>query len=657
MLPVLRKYLYQPGILFLAVLWCKIAYARSIIVGGSLWQSFYIELPLLIAGVAIIEAIFQGKPRLRFWSYMVINLVVSLALFAMIVYFRYFNTLATYTSLFNANQVGDVGGTVAMLIKPVYYLMFIDLPVVLGIVAVKGLLRKPLRFIQNGWRMRTRYGAALILACLILAVVHVLQAIGGGTINEIVKARDMGILTYQAYAVYSDVKKQLVAKSQEVTPRAVRQAKGIRLADDPFMHGVAMDKDVYVIQLESFNDFLIGLEVDGQEVTPVLNELIGSSIYFNRFYQQIGKGNTSDAEFVANTSLYPTGTMAMSLQTAGRKVPSLPRYLKPYGYESVTLHTNEIKFWDRHQMYPALGFDRYYDKQYFGEEDVVHFGASDEVLYRKSLDVFREIRERGNRIYANLITMSNHNPFDLPEEKRRLKLPAHLEGTFLGNYLQSAHYADYALGTWIEEMKAAGLWEDALVVIYGDHFGVNVNEPPEVTKPLAELLGIPEYTRAQMFNVPLIIRVPGMDEGLVRHNMGGQIDILPTIMNLLGISYEDKVVFGQDLLNHDRNLIGQRTYLPGGSFINEEVIFVPGSGLEDGVMYPLEDAEMELPSPTAYSQDYSKALKLLRMSDAYIASLPALGEDAVPVDAPADAPAAAPVDAPANHGSSEARGG
>jgi len=74
MLPVLRKYLYQPGILFLAVLWCKIAYARSIIVGGSLWQSFYIELPLLIAGVAIIEAIFQGKPRLRFWSYMVINL-------------------------------------------------------------------------------------------------------------------------------------------------------------------------------------------------------------------------------------------------------------------------------------------------------------------------------------------------------------------------------------------------------------------------------------------------------------------------------------------------------------------------------------------------------------------------------------------------------
>jgi phosphoglycerol transferase MdoB-like AlkP superfamily enzyme len=639
MLLKFKNFLYQPGLLFLAILLCKITYARSIIVGGSIWQSMFIELPVLIAGIAIIEAIFQTKPRVRFWTYMGINLVVSLALFALIVYFRYFNTLATYTSLFNLNQVGDVGDSIATLIKPVYYVLIIDLPIILVTAAVMKLLHKQPVFIRNAWRMRTRYGAAVILAALILAVANVLQAIGGGTINEIVKAREMGILTYQAYAVYSDAKKQWIAKEQEITPRSVRQAKGIRISASPEWHGVAAGKDVYVIQMESYNNFLIGLEVEGQEVTPVLNNLLDSSIYFDRFYQQIGKGNTSDAEFVTNTSLYPTGKMAMSLETAGLTVPSLPRYLKPYGYESVTLHTNEVKFWDRNQMYPALGFDRYYDKQYFGEEDIVHFGASDEVLYRKSIPVFREIRERGNHIYANLISMSNHNPFTLPEEKRMLRLPSHLAGTFLGNYLESAHYADYALGIWIEEMKAAGLWEDALVVIYGDHFGVNDNEPPEVTETLAELIGTSTYSKAQMFNVPLIIRIPGQEDGRVRHNMGGQIDILPTLMNLLGISYEDKVVFGQDLLNHDRNLIGQRTYLPSGSFINEEVIFVPGSGIEDGVMYPLEGEDRELPPPSSYAQDYNRALKLLQMSDAYIASLVKASQDAVPVDAPTDAPA------------------
>jgi len=632
---VLKKYLLHPGLLFLAVIWCKVAFARSIMVGGSLWLSLVIELPLLIAAMAVVETICQNKPRVRLWIYLSINLVLSFALFAMIVYFQYFNTLATYTSLFNLNQVGDIGNSIATLIKPVYYLLFIDLPIFpVTLEAMKWLRKKPL-ISQNVWPMRNRYGAALILVSLILAVANVLQAIGGGTVNEIVKARDMGILTYQAYAVYSDAKKQWISREQEITPRSVRQAKGIRLAADPEYHGVAAGKDVYVIQMESFNDFLIGLKVGGQEVTPVLNELIGSSIYFDRFYQQIGKGNTSDAEFVMNTSLYPSGTMAMSIQIAGLTVPSLPRYLSPHGYESVTLHTNDAKFWDRNLLYPALGFDRYYDKQYFGEEDVVHFGASDEVLYRRSIDVFREIRERGNRIYANLITMSNHNPFHLPEEKRMLKLPDHLKDTFLGNYLESAYYADYALGIWIEEMQAAGLWEDALVVIYGDHFGIKDNESPEDLQRLAELIGSPYYSKAQMMNVPLIIRIPGMEEGQIRHNMGGQIDILPTIMNLLGISYADKVVFGQDLLNHERNLIGQRTYLPSGSFINEEVVFVPGAGVEDGVMYPLDDAEIDLPTPEKYAQDYQKALKLLQMSDAYIAQLAEQSKDAVPVDAPA----------------------
>jgi len=81
---LLKKYVLHPGLLFLVIIWCKIAYARSIMVGGSVWLSLFIELPLLFAVIAGIEAIFQSKPRLRFWTYMVINLVVSFALFAMI---------------------------------------------------------------------------------------------------------------------------------------------------------------------------------------------------------------------------------------------------------------------------------------------------------------------------------------------------------------------------------------------------------------------------------------------------------------------------------------------------------------------------------------------------------------------------------------------
>lgn len=56
--------------------------------------------------------------------------------------------------------------------------------------------------------------------------------------------------------------------------------------------------------MESFQNFLINLKIDGQEITPNMNKLAASSFYFPRFYQQVGQGNTSDAEFIVNTSFY-----------------------------------------------------------------------------------------------------------------------------------------------------------------------------------------------------------------------------------------------------------------------------------------------------------------------------------------------------------------
>jgi len=627
------RYMLQPWLLFMLLLWGKFAYTRSIIVDSTIWETLFIEIPILVVMIALIESIWQKRPRIRFLIYMLVDTLLSIVFFALIVYYRYFHTLATYTSLFDLNQAGDVSDSIATLIDTHNYVLFADIPIIF----LSLLLLRIVRRRQPGLRtyhhlpIRNRYGAALILAAFVLSLLHVLQAIGGGTVNEMAKAKNMGIVTYQAYAVYADAKRKLWPDTRAITPQAIRQKKDIKLVAKPEWQGIAEGKDVYVVQLESFNNFVVGLEIDGREVTPTLNQLVTESIYFDHIYQQIGKGNTSDAEFIMNTSLYPTGTMPMSRYIAGLEVPSLPRFLRPHGYESVTLHTNDASFWNRTEMYEALGFDSYYDKAYFGEEDVLHFGASDEVLYHKSFDVFEEIRARGTRIYANLITMSSHNPFVLPENKRMLKLPGDLEGTFLGNYLESIHYADYALGLWIDEMKQRGLWDDAMVVLYGDHFGVSDSASEEDLRAAAELIGVPYYSKAEMFNVPLIIRVPELEDGIVRHEVGGQIDILPTVMNLLGVRYDDQIIFGQDLLNHQNNLIGQRTYLPGGSFINEEVIFVSGDSIDTSWLLPIVNGPFQEKVPASrYAADYHRALELLGMSDAYMMSLTQQA-DAVPV--------------------------
>lgn len=75
---------------------------------------------------------------------------------------------------------------------------------------------------------------------------------------------------------------------------------------------------------------------------------------------------------------------------APKELPSLPKLLQAQGYDTATFHTNEVDFWNRGELYSALGFNRYYDKTYFGEEDTVFYGASDEVLYEKPLQSWQE---------------------------------------------------------------------------------------------------------------------------------------------------------------------------------------------------------------------------------------------------------------------------
>lgn len=79
-----------------------------------------------------------------------------------------------------------------------------------------------------------------------------------------------------------------------------------------------------MIQLESFQNFLLGLKIDGQEITPNLNRLMEESLYFTNFYQMVGQGNTSDAEFVVNSSFYIPPQGAATMSYIDKQLPSLP---------------------------------------------------------------------------------------------------------------------------------------------------------------------------------------------------------------------------------------------------------------------------------------------------------------------------------------------
>lgn len=350
-----------PCAVFTLLVVAKLLWARSeMMIDGFSFHALLVELPAVLMFTLAVELLLRKKKRARLAAYLLADVLVSLILFALVIYFQYFGTMATYTDLFSLNQTGEVRESIRTLIRPGFLLLFADLPFVLALTVRRWRDRQPRK---SRWtRSGTVCAAALWAASAGIVLVNTLDSIGG-VLNEMKKAEGMGLLTYQAYYLYADLKRDYIPVNA-ITAQAIRAEKQLRWPEEPAGFGAAAGKDVYIVQLESFQNFLIGLEIDGQEVTPNLNDLAEESLYFDRFFQQIAKGNTSDAEFIVNTSLYPTGSLPMSKETAGRKVPSLARLLAEQGYTSVTFHTNEARFWDRHEMYPALGFDRYYDKSY-----------------------------------------------------------------------------------------------------------------------------------------------------------------------------------------------------------------------------------------------------------------------------------------------------
>jgi lipoteichoic acid synthase len=604
----------KPFVLFSIVLLVKSQLAWMVVFeGGPTWQTIGTELPFIWLVFCLIEW-FATKRKLAI--YVAVNFLLTILFFAVIMYFKYYGVIATYHALQQVNQVSAVSGSVISMLDPQYLLIFTDL-LVLSYVLLR---RNTARLWKNNFNIRSNRIVYFGLFTLSLALCLFNVLPNRASMNEIKKAEEIGILSYEAYTLLSKTGKETV-EPNEINQAAINTLKGITNSSTVKQYqGIAKGKNVIIIQLESFQNFLIGLTLDGQEVTPVMNRLAKENIYFPNFYQQVGQGNTSDAEYVVNTSTYIPPSGAATSSYAYKKLPSLPKLLKSYGYDTATFHTNVVEFWNRAELYDALGFDRYYDKNFFGTDDIVFFGASDEVLYEKTAAELSKMSKSGKPFYAHVISMSAHHPFTTPEEKDQIMLPERYDGTFVGNYLNAQSYADYALGLFIEDLKASGLWDNSLIVVYGDHLGLPIYSLDKDDLALMEEIYGHPYGFTDMINIPLIMAAPGTMKPSVQEQAGGQVDILPTIANLTGVSLTNQLYFGQDLLNNKRNLLPERYYLPSGSVINEQALFIPGNGYVDGKFYSLVDSSNE--SGGLSEMEYNNALKLLRISDSYVSHLP-----------------------------------
>ncbi|AWP30601.1 sulfatase [Paenibacillus vortex V453] len=609
-----RLTMTKPFIFFSVIMLLKSYLAWMVIFDDVMpWKPLITEIPFIWLVFSLIEW-FASKRKLA--AYMSVNLLLTAIFFAAIMYYKYYGVIVTYHALEQVNQVTAVSNSVFSLMDPYYLLIFTDIIVMFVLLWRSDRVKK--WKIRHAKKEKRKFVPIVFVFSLMLCLFQIMP--NRASMNEIVKAQEMGILNYEAYTIFQQENTEL-ADAKTITQDKINELKGLGASDqEALLSGVAQGKNLIIIQMESYQQFLMNLKIDGKEITPHMNKLARESLYFPNFFQNVGQGNTSDAEFVVNTSFYIPPRGAATQHYADRVLPSLPKLLQAEGYDTATFHTNVVEFWNRGELYKALGFNRYYDKAFFGEDDKLFFGASDDALYSKTAAELKKMHDTGKPFYAQVISMSAHHPYTIPEEKYRMTLPERYDGTFVGDYIRSQNYADDALGKFIEQLKKDGIWDNSMVVVYGDHLGLPIYSLDNKDKELMREIYGRDYNSGDMINIPLIIHGEGLQPE-VKEQVGGQIDLLPTVSNLLGVSLDQQLHFGQDLLNNtDNNLLPERYYLPSGTFINNTTLYIPGIGFEDGTKHPLPSSDEK--STQASQEEFERALQLLHLSDSYVRQLP-----------------------------------
>jgi lipoteichoic acid synthase len=612
---ITKRHIWKSPFLILTLLLIiKIVLLRIFLFQEINVKGLWFDLAFILVLASIIELLVPKKLINSFyWS---INVILSILFFVAAVYFAHFGSVVIYTSLFQLKQVGQVSDSIKSTIKPQNFLFFADFLIILLIsLTTKKLTKLKIPNLQPLFVQKKTW---LVLGVVCVSFTILAYKQDKTFTNELIRADQLGLLNYELNTFLLRNKYSFADLSE--TTLAIAEAQSETVSSDN-LFGTQKGKNVIVVQLEAFQNFPVNLSLNGTELTPTLNKLAKDGYYFPHIFQQIGQGNTSDAEFMSNTSLYPTGTIAMSTGYGDRDIPSLPKLLEAQGYEADTFHVNDVTFWDRNKLYPALGFTHYFDKPFYKNDNFNALGASDEELYRVGLEKLTALKKQNKPFYAQFITLSSHHPFKIPEEKQNKALRDSLTRSQLGDYLLAINYTDLALGGFIDGLKKAGLWENTVLVVYGDHFGLQPKD--NTAEAIYKAIGIKYHPDISRFNIPLFIHVPNLNNGKVISQVGGQLDIMPTVANLLGISLKNQnfVHFGQDLMNITKNAFGMRYYMPTGSFFNNDIMFVPGKGFDDGKATSLTTLE-PITDFSQYKDDYDYVLNQMKLSDEYVNMLP-----------------------------------
>ena len=542
---------------------------------GSM-QNFLLLINPLPTAILLIGIGLFFKGRKSYWIMVIIDFLLSLWLFSNILYYREFSDFLSTSIIKTSGSTSDnLGKSIAGITKGTDFLVFLDVVIIV--------LLKAFKVFKIDVR-RLKLKVSLLIEGLAVVLI--------GTNLTMAQKDRSGLLTrtfdnnyivkylgLNAFAVYDGVKtaqnNAIMAKANHSDLKTVQSyIKKNYIAPNPEYYGVAKNKNVLVIHLESFQQFLIDYKWHGKEVTPNLNKLYhaNDTISFDNFFNQVGQGKTSDAEMMLENSIFGLQSgSAMSSYGTSNTFESAPAILgQKAGYTSAVMHGGAGSFWNRDNAYKSFGYNYFMPLSYYQNKKGYYlgYGIKDKLFFDQSIKYMEHLPQP---FYLKMITVTNHYPYDLDKKNQSIDKTDTGDKTVDG-YVQTAHYLDQAIGELMSYLKKSGLEKNTLIMLYGDHYGISGNHH----KASAQLLdkdSFNNFDNLQFQRVPLMFHMPGLKGG-INHTYGGEIDVRPTLFNLLGINDQNMIQFGHSLLAKNApQIVAQRN----GDFITPKYSKVEGS--------------------------------------------------------------------------------
>ena len=549
------------------------------------------------------------KPKNRFAYYLSFNIFLSAVCMINSVYYTFYTSFASISMLSLTQYIGDVGDAVVENVLQLKDLVYILSPLAIIIVHLQLKKKNYYKKIELKSERKKRTfktlgvaGAMLIVFLVTLSSLDISRFFKQWNKEYIVMR--FGIYIYQVNDVITSVQPKI--NSMFGYDKANKEFREYFSNSDEIKTNeyskIFEGKNVLVIHAESVMTNALYQSFNGEEATPTLNKIANEGMYFSNFYSQVSVGTCSDSELTYNTSLMPTKSGTAFVSYSDRKYISTPNLLKEKGYYTFSMHANNADFWNRRAMHKTLGYERFYSKTDYKvtKEKSIGLGLSDKEFFNQSINKLKKIDKEHDKWYGLMIMLTNHTPFsetdkygEFPVDMKETVtnedgsteeiIYPYMEGTKLGNYFKSIHYADSALGELIANLEEEGLLDNTVLIIYGDHdarlsrkdYNRLYNYDKETDSILDE--NDPDYKEYDTYQyeigrrVPFIIWTNDMKDTKLNQEITdvmGMYDVMPTIGNMFG--FYNKYALGNDIFNiKDKNIV----VFPNGNWVTNRLYY------------------------------------------------------------------------------------